>query len=64
MPYGNDDTRKLVDIMFGEFNSIAFNSKKGTLESASGHDDICMSSFMAIQDLRENKSVAIIDYMD
>lgn len=64
VPYGNDDTRKLVDIMFGEFNSIAFNSKKGTLESASGHDDICMSSFMAIQDLRENKSVAIIDYMD
>lgn len=64
VPYGNDDTRKLVDIMFGEFNSIAFNSKKGTLESASGHDDICMSSFMAIQDLRENKGVAIIDYMD
>lgn len=64
VPYGNDDTRKLADIMFGEFNSIAFNSKKGTLESASGHDDICMSSFMAIQDLRENKSVAIIDYMD
>lgn len=64
VPYGDENTRKLVDIMFGEFNSIAFNSKKGTLESVSGHDDTCMSSFMAIQDLRENKMVATIDYID
>lgn len=64
VPYGDENTRKLVDIMFGEFNSIAFNSKKGTLESVCGHDDTCMSSFMAIQDLRENKIVATIDYID
>jgi len=64
VPYGDENTRKLVDIMFGEFNSIAFNSKKGTLESVCGHDDTCMSSFMAIQDLRENKMVATIDYID
>lgn len=64
VPYGNEETRKLVDIMFGEFNSIAFNPKKGTLESASGHDDICMSSFMAIQELREHRSVAMLDYID
>lgn len=64
VPYGDENTRKLVDIMFGEFNSIAFNSRKGTLESVCGHDDTCMSSFMAIQDLRENKMVATIDYID
>lgn len=64
VPYGDENTRKLVDIMFGEFNSIAFNSKKGTLESVCGHDDTCMSSFMSIQDLRENKMVATIDYID
>lgn len=64
VPYGNEETRKLVDIMFGEFNSIAFNPQKGTLESASGHDDICMSSFMAIQELREHRSVAMLDYID
>lgn len=64
VPYGDENTRKLVDIMFGEFNSIAFNSKKGTLESVCGHDDTCMSSFMAIQDLRENKMVVTIDYID
>lgn len=64
VPYGDENTRKSVDIMFGEFNSIAFNSKKGTLESVCGHDDTCMSSFMAIQDLRENKMVATIDYID
>lgn len=64
VPYGNEETRQLVDTMFGEFNSIAFNPKKGTLESASGHDDICMSSFMAIQELREHRSVAMLDYID
>lgn len=64
VPYGDENTRKLVDIMFGEFNSIAFNSRKGTLESVCGHDDTCMSSFMAIQDLRENKMFATIDYID
>lgn len=64
VPYGDENTRKLVDTMFGEFNSIAFNSKKGTLESVCGHDDICMSSFMAIQDLRENNVQAMIDFVD
>lgn len=64
VPYGNEETRKLVDIMFGEFNSIAFDTKKGKLESVSGHDDICMSSFMAIQDLRENTTIANVDYID
>lgn len=64
IPYGDEYTRTMVDTMFGEFNSIAFNSKRGTLESSVGHDDMCMSSFMAIQDLRENKGNIIIDYVD
>lgn len=49
--------------MFGEFNSIAFNSSRGTLEASVGHDDICMSSFMAIQDLREHKQYFSIDFI-
>jgi phage terminase large subunit-like protein len=47
-------TASRVDQMFGEFNSIAFRSDKGTLESISGHDDTVSSSFMAINKLRES----------
>ena len=52
-PY-HPDTRTNIDAMFGEFNSIAFRSDKGTLESISGHDDTVSSSFMAINKLRES----------
>ena len=34
-------------------------SDKGTLESVSGHEDTCMSSFFALTNLRENKAVKI-----
>lgn len=64
VPYGNEQTRNIVDIMFGEFNSIAFDTKRGKLESSSGHDDICMSSFIAIQDLREKSVTPSIDYIE
>lgn len=57
-PY-HPDTRDRVDTMFGEFNSIAFRSDRGTLESISGHDDIVSSSFMAINRLREGATVRI-----
>lgn len=57
-PY-HPDTRDRVDTMFGEFNSIAFRSDRGTLESISGHDDIVSSSFMAINRLREGTTVRI-----
>jgi hypothetical protein len=63
VPYGDEKTRLLVNEMFGEFNSIAFNSSRGTLEASVGHDDICMSSFMAIQDLREHKQYFSIDFI-
>lgn len=52
-PY-HPDTRMKIDAMFGEFNSIAFRSDRGTLESISGHDDTVSSSFMAINKLRES----------
>lgn len=55
------DTRKTVEQMFGEFNSIAFRSDKGTLESISGHDDTVSSSFMAINELRENTITIKVD---
>lgn len=55
------DTRKTVEQMFGEFNSIAFRSDKGTLESISGHDDTVSSSFMAINELRENTVTIKVD---
>lgn len=61
VPYGDETTRKMVDNMFGEFNSIAINPTRGTLEASLGHDDICMSSFFAINELREKKSNIIID---
>lgn len=57
-PY-HPDTRGGVDTMFGEFNSIAFRSDVGKLESISGHDDCVSSSFMAINRLREGATVKI-----
>lgn len=59
-PY-HPDTNQRVDQMFGEFNSIAFRSDKGTLESISGHDDTVSSSFMAINKLRENSILIKVD---
>lgn len=52
IPYHKDDRDK-VNILFGEFNSVAYRSDKGTLESISGHDDTLSSSYMAINYLRE-----------
>ena len=57
-PY-HPDTRDRVDTMFGEFNSVAFRSDVGKLESISGHDDCVSSSFMAINRLREGATVKI-----
>lgn len=59
-PY-HPDTRMKIDAMFGEFNSIAFRSDKGTLESISGHDDTVSSSFMAINKLRESTVKVRVD---
>lgn len=59
-PY-HPNTRERVDQMFGEFNSVAFRSDKGTLESISGHDDTVSSSFMAINRLRENTVLIKVD---
>lgn len=53
-PYAMGETRQAVDLMFGEFSSITFRSDNGKLEAASGKDDICMSSFIAINSLRED----------
>lgn len=53
-PYAMGETRQAVDLMFGEFSSITFRSDNGKLEAASGHDDICMSSFLSINSLRED----------
>ena len=57
-PY-HPDTRERVDTMFGEFNSVAFRSDRGVLESISGHDDCVSSAFMAINRLREGATVKI-----
>lgn len=59
-PYHPDIASK-IDQMFGEFNSIAFRSDKGTLESISGHDDTVSSSFMAINKLRESTVLIKVD---
>ncbi len=55
LPYNDDEeTRNITNWLCGEFNSITFNEDKGTLESSDQHDDGPMSSFMAINDLRES----------
>jgi hypothetical protein len=55
MPYKEGSTRDTINWVCGEFNSVAFNEDNGKLESTADHDDSVMSSFMAINDLRESK---------
>jgi len=57
MPYKVGVTQETINWICGEFNSISFNEDSGKLESVGEHDDAPMSSFMAINDLRENKNV-------
>lgn len=57
------DTKDKVDALFGEFNSIAFRSDKDSLESVSGHDDMVMSSFFAITELRNNMVEFRVDWV-
>lgn len=52
--YAMGETRQAVDLMFGEFSSITFRSDNGKLEAASGHDDVVMANFLAINSLRED----------
>lgn len=64
-PYAMGETRQAVDLMFGEFSSITFRSDNGKLEAVSGHDDVVMANFLAINSLREDDkevqvSVALI----
>ncbi len=54
IPYGDENSKQMAHWLAGEFNSMTFNQDKGTLESASEHDDGVMSSFMAINELRES----------
>ncbi len=58
VPFKDDGkTRELVEVMFKEFNGVSFRPDKGSLENIEGHDDIVMSDFFAITDLRVNKNV-------
>ena len=59
LPYKEGETKNTVNLLMSEFNSIAFRGDKGTLESISGHDDMVMSSFIALTDLRERKQVQV-----
>jgi len=57
IPSKTGSTMDMTQLIFSEFNSVTFNEDSGKLESVSGHDDIPMSCWMAINELRENKNV-------
>jgi len=44
LPYGDEASRELADILLAEFNSVTFTDK-GKLESVLGHDDGAMSTW-------------------
>lgn len=56
-------TKNAVMQLLGEFNSIGYDSDKGTLESIGEHDDGCMSSWIALYYLIENKVSGQIYYV-
>jgi phage terminase large subunit-like protein len=54
LPYSVDeDTQNTTNWLCGEFNSITFNEDNSRLESSDQNDDGVMSSFFAINELRE-----------
>lgn len=57
IPAKYGQTLNMTNIILSEFNSVTFNEDSGKLESVSEHDDIPMSSWLAINELRENKNV-------
>lgn len=59
IPYAIGPTKEMVKIIFGEFSSITFRSDRGKLEAVGSHDDICMSSFIAINSLREDSHITV-----
>lgn len=56
IPFKEGPTKEVVHIIFSEFSSISFRSDRGKLEAVSGHDDIPMSCFIAINSLREGNT--------
>ena len=62
VPYGDENSKQIADTMFGEFNSIAFTDK-GKLESVSDHDDIAMSTFLAIKGLKDKTNQVNVYYL-
>lgn len=63
IPFKHGKTKEKTLYLFGEFSSISFRSDKGKLESVGGKDDCVMSSFMAINELREKKAEIKIDLL-
>ena len=43
LPYGDEHSKNMADIMLSEFNSVTFTDKG--LQSVGGHDDTCMSTW-------------------
>lgn len=63
LPYGDEKSCNNAQWLCGEFNSVTFNQDSGKLESATEHDDGAMSTYFAIQDLRESGGVFKISYI-
>ena len=63
IPYGNEESKNTFQWLCGEFNSVTFHEDSGKLESSSDHDDGAMSTFFAVTDLREAKSMFKVHYI-
>jgi len=56
LPYGDDISKAVTDLIIGEFGSIAFTENTGKLESVGEHDDTAMSSFFGKRGFTYNGS--------
>ena len=62
IPYENDIyTRNLADMAMAEFNSMTFNDNK--LQSAAGHDDICMATWLAVTGLNYVNNELVVSFL-
>ena len=59
----DEETNNAVMQLLGEFNSIGYDEDKGTLESMGEHDDCCMSAWISLYHLIENKVSVNIYYV-
>lgn len=53
IPYGDEHSKNMANIILSEFNAITFDDDSGKLENSGGHDDTAMAIFFSIRGMNQ-----------